>query len=65
MFLNYKCGSLSNCGTINKTVVSIIFGCWGGVYIFVHGGCMHGVPGRVLCTGGGWGRDYLCFIENY
>ena len=46
--LNYKCRSLSNCGT-KKTVVGnlgVFF--WGGETI--HGSHMHGVLGTMGCT---------------
>ena len=45
---NYKCRSLSN---VEQTkLLMVIFYCWGG------GGVTHGVPGRGLYMGGGWGR---------
>ena len=51
--LNYKFRSLSNCGT--KIVLSVIFGCFGGNFLW--GGTYdvptHRVLGRELCTGGG------------
>ena len=53
MFLNYKCGSLTNCGT-NKTVISIIFCCWGegeGGYTFLY---MEIV--RMECQGGDYAQ---------
>ena len=46
---NYKCRSLSNCGT-NKTVCRLIFVSWGGGG-GEGGGLSKGVPGRGLCTG--------------